>query len=159
MALSLRTFLETGLLGGVALGMLRATVAELLGPPDELGGTSRRHPQPAIWRYGGLELHYATTNQELWLIHGRAERFDRPGRLELDRWILTAELRREDAERALAGAGIQFTLRASGPDPFTLTDELRTAAGVSLLFSSAPDAAESDRLLEVITARRPPPSS
>src|SRR5262245_2381004 len=48
----------TGDICPIHLGMTRDEVSSLLGPPDDTGGTSRKHRTPAIWRYGELEFHF-----------------------------------------------------------------------------------------------------
>jgi hypothetical protein len=46
--------------GRLRLGMTKAEVRELLGPPDDWGGTSRRRREPSIWKYGEVELWFET---------------------------------------------------------------------------------------------------
>lgn len=43
---------------GLRLGMSRAEVVELLGPPDDVGGSTRKYRTPCIYKYGGLELSF-----------------------------------------------------------------------------------------------------
>ncbi len=40
------------------LGISRRELQIALGDPDDVGGTSRRHPRPAIWRYEQVEFHF-----------------------------------------------------------------------------------------------------
>src|SRR4051812_30284889 len=40
------------------LGMTKAEVRELLGPPDAWSRTTRNYIEPAIWKYGDLELTF-----------------------------------------------------------------------------------------------------
>jgi len=40
------------------VGMSREEVLALLGPPDDVGGTSRKYREPAIFKYGQVELHF-----------------------------------------------------------------------------------------------------
>ena len=47
---SLKDFVQTGRFGPVALGQSRAELRAHLGEPDDLGGTSRRHHKPRIWK-------------------------------------------------------------------------------------------------------------
>lgn len=42
----------------IRIGMTREEVVEALGPPDDVGGTSRKYPTPAIYKYGKIELHF-----------------------------------------------------------------------------------------------------
>lgn len=48
------------------LGITREQLRALLGEPDAKGGTSRKYPRPAIWKYGTTEYHFA--GEELALI-------------------------------------------------------------------------------------------
>jgi hypothetical protein len=38
--------------------MTREEVVAALGPPDDVGVTSRKYPTPAIYKYGAIELHF-----------------------------------------------------------------------------------------------------
>ena len=69
----LQECLHTGEFGPVRLGMKREEIRELLGEPDDTGGTSRKHRIPQIWKYGEVELHFALSG-ELSLIY-----WDDPG--------------------------------------------------------------------------------
>jgi hypothetical protein len=51
--------------GKIRLGMTKAEVRELLGPPDDWGGTSRRYREPSIWRYGDTEFWFATARHRI----------------------------------------------------------------------------------------------
>jgi hypothetical protein len=42
MRVSLKRFLETGQFGDLRAGMTKAEILDLLGPPDDVGCTSRR---------------------------------------------------------------------------------------------------------------------
>ncbi len=75
-AISLKEFVETGGFGPVELGQSRAQVRASLGEPDDLGGTSRKYPEPAVWKYGSFELHFPPPKNSLWLIH--VDHFDVP---------------------------------------------------------------------------------
>ncbi len=46
------------ILDRIRIGMTRDEVAAALGPPDDTGGTSRRHHTPLIYKYGAIELHF-----------------------------------------------------------------------------------------------------
>src|SRR5258708_5678349 len=84
-AVSLEAFFHTGSLGPIRLGMSRAQIQEAVGPPDYVGGTTRKYRQPSIWSYGNIELHFVRGGDELWLIH--LENFQVPetaGNLKLD---------------------------------------------------------------------------
>ncbi len=42
----------------IRIGMTREDVVEALGPPDDVGCTSRKYRTPAIYKYGEIELHF-----------------------------------------------------------------------------------------------------
>jgi hypothetical protein len=42
----------------IRIGMTRAEVIEALGPPDDVGVTSRKYRTPSIFKYGEIELHF-----------------------------------------------------------------------------------------------------
>jgi hypothetical protein len=46
------------LLSRIRIGMTRDRVVAELGPPDGLGGTSRKYRTPSIYRYGRIEMHF-----------------------------------------------------------------------------------------------------
>ena len=51
-------FKVTGDICPLRLGQSREQVRALLGEPDAVGGTSRKHRTPAIWRYQEVEFHF-----------------------------------------------------------------------------------------------------
>lgn len=66
--ISLKTFLRTGEFGSIKRGLNRNEVTELLGEPDDTGGTSRKHSEPAVWKYGDVELLFDRETRTLSLI-------------------------------------------------------------------------------------------
>lgn len=44
--------------GKIHLGMTKADVRSLLGPPDGWGVTSRKYREPRIWVYGNIEFWF-----------------------------------------------------------------------------------------------------
>jgi hypothetical protein len=64
-AVSLRTFLQTGTLGEDWIGKSAAEVVALLGEPDAKGGTSNKYPHPNIYLYGIVELNFSRTAPNL----------------------------------------------------------------------------------------------
>ena len=63
-------FASTGDICPIRLGMSRDDVRAAFGEPDDVGGTSRKRKEPAIWVYGGLEFHFDhTAGDELFLIY------------------------------------------------------------------------------------------
>jgi len=105
---SLKTLIETGTIGPVSLGMSRPQVQSFLGSPEDVGGASRKHREPSIWKYGDIELHFDHSEDELWLIH--LDDFVVPSggnSIRLDPWILTNALTLELAEKKLKDDGIR----------------------------------------------------
>jgi hypothetical protein len=49
---------QMGVVEKVRAGMSRQEVLAVLGPPDDVGGTSRKVPEPSIFKYGQVELHF-----------------------------------------------------------------------------------------------------
>lgn len=66
-------FGETGDICPIQLGCTRQEIKSLFGEPDTVGGTSRRHKTPAIWKYGELEFHFGKGTDELSLIYSDTE--------------------------------------------------------------------------------------
>lgn len=63
-------FAMTGEIAPLRLGDSQERVREVLGEPDDTGGGSRRHTEPAIWRYERLEFHFDRTHgHALFLIY------------------------------------------------------------------------------------------
>jgi hypothetical protein len=58
MTVSLQGFLRTGNLGDLRCGMSKEEVRAILGPPDAMGGTSRKYPEPSLFLYGTVELWF-----------------------------------------------------------------------------------------------------
>jgi hypothetical protein len=38
--------------------MTRQEVVAALGPPDDVGGTSRKYRDPCVYKYGEVEVHF-----------------------------------------------------------------------------------------------------
>ena len=51
-------FASTGDICPIRLGMSRDEIRATFGEPDDVGATSRKRPEAAIWVYGGLEFHF-----------------------------------------------------------------------------------------------------
>lgn len=126
--ISLKDFVQTGRFGSVALGQSRAEVRSFLGEPDDLGGTSRKHRKPAIWKYGGFEFHFPPPGDSLSLIH--VDHFDIPlgGRNGIvDPWVIRSDLPQDALERELGKLGIAYEVRQEAYREVLL---IETASGV-----------------------------
>jgi hypothetical protein len=51
-------FRRSGDIGNIRAAMHRDELKELLGEPDDVGGTSRKRRMPRIWKYGSVEFHF-----------------------------------------------------------------------------------------------------
>jgi hypothetical protein len=132
---SLEAFVRTGSFGPVQLGMSRAQIQELFGPPVDVGCRSRKYPRPVCWFYGDVELHFQQREDVLWLIH--LEDFQVPtaeGNLQLDPWIFRGAMPRAEVEQQLTACGIAFQ-QITGASQ-TTTTTLIAGARVQLLFSN-----------------------
>jgi len=58
MNLTLLEFLRCGKIPGLEIGMTQQEVAGALGPPEDIGCVSHKHPQPAVYKYGNLQLFF-----------------------------------------------------------------------------------------------------
>jgi hypothetical protein len=68
------SFRVTGDICPLRLGMTRDELKATLGEPDDVGGTSRKYPNPAIWKYSDLEFHFELGSEgRLWLIYREFE--------------------------------------------------------------------------------------
>ena len=108
---SLRHFLRTGELAGIHLGLHEDEVAELLGKPDAVGGTSRKYRKPSLWKYGDIELVFDRQTRELCLI---VINFWEPkipsggDAINLNPWIIKGGLRLSQLTSFLADEGIEY---------------------------------------------------
>lgn len=109
MIVSLQQFLETGTIGNLRLGVTAEDVRELLGPPDDVGGTSRKYPRPSIYVYGSVELFFSQSRPArcvgIWWYAHRG-----PFCLTTDatQQLLSPGMRREEVEARLTNAGLTF---------------------------------------------------
>ena len=65
---------RSGRISPIRMDMTREEVRAVLGEPDDVGGTSRKHRTPAIWKYGDVEFHFDyTAGGRLFLIYREDE--------------------------------------------------------------------------------------
>lgn len=131
MNVSLKELIETGRFGSASLGVSRAQVATSLGAPDEVGEASRKFPQPSIWKYGDVELHFEAGADILSMIY--MDDFDVPGKLvNFDPWLIRRTLTLSDAEEQSSQSGIEYEV-----EDYELEDDakcLTAGVGVKLIF-------------------------
>lgn len=152
---SLREFLSTGRFGPVGLGATREAVRRAFGPPDDRDARARTDEAAGIWKYGDIELHFGKGGGDasLWLVYADAFSVPQGGpNIDLDPWILSRALCQHVAEAELTAAGVAYTSGRYDWDEDA--EEIRTSAGVSLIFEGKHGASSRDRLLLAISFSR-----
>lgn len=106
-AIDLLDFVREGTLGPVRSGQSRAEVEQIFGAPDTLGGSSRKHRTPLIWKYGDVEIHFEQKVDRVTGIY--LDAFDIPsgGRaIIIDPWIMHSGLERQTLQKELKDLGV-----------------------------------------------------
>lgn len=131
----LQTFLVSGFLGPVGVGVERSVVEATFGSPQDFDASSKSHHVAEIWKYGDLELHF--NRDEVWLMH--IDRFSGAGNapvagshLDLHPWVLAGGLQLEAFIVALEESGLQHTVVVQPDLDRTL---VTFASGVQVGFS------------------------
>jgi hypothetical protein len=138
MKISLRRFLQTGLLGELHPGLTKEQVVELLGVPEVTGGTSRRYRHPQIYKYGCLEIYF---RRQLpydvvgLFVDGELEHtaFTFGPSVEVEDWELQPKARRADVEAYLAASEIRIGELRRNPTEIVLV-ALESTVPVRLTF-------------------------
>ncbi len=138
--LSLETALRTGSFAGLRPGAATSEVLELLGPPDAVGGQSRKNPRGTVWKYGDAEVGFTMPAQVLRYVRlaGWGPTGPELGRsLVLDRWWLDGPvtLPRFGARMEQAGLACE---EVPAHDPKLRI--LRLSSGVQAYFEIRPGA-------------------
>jgi len=109
----LRTFFMSGLLGPIGIGAERARVEASFGPPDDFDAGSPTHQTAQIWKYGDIELHFASDT--VWLVH--VDCFSGAGGAPVagaawdwDPWVIVEGLPLEAFTEALEQAGLRHAV-------------------------------------------------
>ncbi len=106
---SMQEWFRTGIFGPVRLGMSRAQVQELLGPPDDVGGTSRKYRTPSTWKYGDIEFYFGGRDDPLQSLFTDTFQVPSGGHaIALDPWIVRRGIRWGEVERQLVVCGIEY---------------------------------------------------
>ncbi len=110
MEVSIEQFLKTGAIGNLHLGMTADEVRDLLGTPDDVGGTSRRYPRPSIYVYGSTKLFFsrsrpARCHSLWWYAHRGVFRLAGDGAGEQ---LLSPGMQRPEVEARLKSAELMF---------------------------------------------------
>lgn len=126
-----------GLFGPLRFGQTRATIATLLGPPDDVGSTSRKYRRPTIWKYGDFEIYFLPAEDALTAIS--TDTFAIPQgdpSINLDPWQLRCGVPPQEIEDGLTITGI--TYRIAVPSHLAGTTQIITSSGVCLSFTDEP---------------------
>jgi hypothetical protein len=57
-----------GKINQIALGFSRGEIENILGKPEMKGGSTRKYPNPVIWKYGDIEFIFNNKEDELIMI-------------------------------------------------------------------------------------------
>jgi hypothetical protein len=137
-SVSMREFLRSGEFGPVRLGDSADSLKRIFGEPPVVGGTSRRHRTPGIWKYGDIEFHLTSNRKCVCLIFcDTFEKLQLGSAAAFDRWFFEGHPSVELVERELVSAGIGFQRHDIPDEPSAFL--LRLGCGVELLFSRCSD--------------------
>ena len=141
MILSLKDFVATGAIADVPFACDPRQLETVAGEPEATGGTSRKHRQPIIWKYGDVEFYFSRSRGGLEMIH--IEQFSGAdgspqgwGGLQVDPWVIREGLAQAEFARALESARLSFAVR---PEPAWKQEVVVMASGVEVGFVSEPD--------------------
>src|SRR5919109_4591244 len=136
---NLKDFPRTLKLGRIHLGQHANDVAAILGEPDCVGGASRKHRWPPIWKYGDIELlfDYRTRQINMVVINFWEQKNPSGGAsIQLDPWIIKGGLRLDELTRRLDKEGIDYCeIDALNPG----TRRLLVNSVITMIFNDDPD--------------------
>jgi hypothetical protein len=115
-------------LNGVHLGLTQEQVIQTLGPPEMIGGQSRKRRQPTIFKYGNLETHFNPSPphvcESIYLEYSvGGMHISLPERFIVEEWSLSEQADRREVEHYLYTNEIEFTMtspHAGLPSVFTI---------------------------------------
>lgn len=129
-SVSLRTFLETGKLGPLHLGMSRQQILEVVGQPDDWN--TNFAPRAAIWKYGSMELYFLKGGETLYMIFcDNLNELTGGTHFQLDPWLFSPDLTLATAVSALQTEALPFT---QSIEPKSGIYTVQLASGVELQF-------------------------
>src|SRR5689334_22030786 len=136
---NLKDFLRTLKLGRIHLGQGESDVAGILGEPDCVGGASRKHRWPPIWKYGDIELlfDYRTRRINMVVINFWEQKHPAgAASIQLDPWIIKGGLRIDELSRQLDKEGVDYCeVEPINPG----TRQLLVNSAITMIFSDDPD--------------------
>ena len=137
-SVSMREFLRSGEFGPVRLGDSVDSLRSIFGEPPVVGGASRRHRTPGIWKYGDIEFHLTSDRKCVCLIFcDTFEQLQLGSAAAFDRWFFEGHPSVELVERELVSAGIRFQRHDMPHEPSAFL--LCLDCGVELMFSRGTD--------------------
>lgn len=145
-------FLDHGALGPVAIGLSPVEVQQLLGNPQDVGGT----PKHRIWKYGPIQLGFrrdkSTGTEAVFFIglYFRHENLAPPAAVGSEGWFPAQHTSKEDCVRYLEEQGVSYS------EDKQLTYEtqfaLLTRSGARVIF----DSSSGEAILDSIQLLREP---
>jgi hypothetical protein len=136
---NLKDVLRTLELGRIHLLQRSDDVVAILGKPDCVGGASRKHCWPAIWKYGDIELlfDYRTREIEMILINfWDSTTYPSGGAaIQLDPWIIKGGLGLDELIPQLDKEGIDYC-EVEPPNPGTR--HLLVSSAITMIFNNDP---------------------
>lgn len=115
MKVSLKSFLQSGELNGLKLGVTQAQVIQALDVPEQFGGTSRQQRRPLIFKYGSLELFFSPSLigvcESMYIERPMTgTQIQLPSCFEVEEWGLSALADRREVEAYLHTNDISYTV-------------------------------------------------
>jgi len=136
---NLKDFLLTLILGRIHLGQRADDVVAILGEPECVGGASRKHRWPPIWKYGDIELlfDYRTRQINMVVINFWEQKHPSGGAsIQLDPWIIKGGLRLDELTSRLDKEGIDYC-EVESLNPGTM--QLLVNSAITMIFNDDPD--------------------
>jgi hypothetical protein len=136
---NLKDFLRTLKLGRVHLGQHAGAVTAILGEPDCVGGDSRKHRWPPIWKYGDIELLFDYRTRQVNMVVITFWEQKRPiggASIQLDPWIIKGGLQLDELIHQLDKEGIDYCeVEPINPG----TRQLLVNSAITMIFDNVPE--------------------
>ena len=136
---NLKDFLLTLKLGSIHLGQSANDVVAILGEPDCVGGESRKHRWPPIWKYGDIELLFDYRTQRIDMILINFWKQEHPcggAAIQLDPWIFKGGLPYDELITQLDKESIDYC-EVEPINPGTI--QLLVNSAIGMIFNNDPD--------------------
>jgi hypothetical protein len=153
---NLKDFLRTLKLGRIHLGQGANDVAAILGDPDCVGGASRKHRWPPIWKYGDIELLFDHQTRRIIMVVINFWEQKHPSgaaSIQLNPWIIKGGLRLDEFTRQLDKEGIDYCeVEPLNPG----TRRLLVNSAITMIFNDDQDERMGEAGLRKLCFNRPP---